>query len=269
MLGDDSLIQFSVSLGDDLLATAVCTDAGMSWKTGTSIAHPIRRAHNLTGLSHGASGVALALLELYSVTRRDDYRLAACAAFAYERDWLDPVEGNWSDLRYPVTGASSRHKGRGERSTAFSTYWCHGAPGIALARLRAYELTANDLYREEAEIALGTTAAWVQNALNSPGENFSLCHGIAGNAEILLSGVRSLGSRSAIGDLASATAMIAADLGIQRYGSARRSWPCGTTAASTPGLMLGTSGIGLFYLRLHDPSIPSPLFTSNPPARIS
>jgi lantibiotic modifying enzyme len=44
--------------------------------------------------------------------------------------------------------------------------------------------------------------------------------------------------------------------GIELYGKDGHRWPCGSNQSS-PGLMLGLSGIGYFYLRLHNPSIPS------------
>src|SRR5262249_7884271 len=78
-----------------------------------------------SGFSHGAAGLALALLELHSITGRLDFRDAARRAFDYEETLFDPHRGNWADLRRP--SGTSR----------FELAWCNGAPGIALARLRA------------------------------------------------------------------------------------------------------------------------------------
>ena len=52
-------------------------------------------------------------------------------------------------------------------------------------------------------------------------------------------------------------ALRVAQFGLDRYAADVRSWPCGTNGGQTPGLMLGLAGIGLFYLRLYDPTIPS------------
>ena len=46
---------------------------------------------------------------------------------------------------------------------------------------------------------------------------------------------------------------------MERYSARGASWPCGTRAGETPNLMLGLAGIGHFYLRLYEPSIPSVL----------
>ena len=66
--------------------------------------------------------------------------------------------------------------------------WCHGAPGIALSRLRAYEITGDERSKAEALIALQTARAFTELALQTGTMNFCLCHGLAGNAEVLLLG---------------------------------------------------------------------------------
>ena len=48
--------------------------------------------------------------------------------------------------------------------------------------------------------------------------------------------------------------------GIEHYLNSGISWPCGIKGTETPGLMLGISGIGNFYLRLFESQkITSPL----------
>src|SRR5579864_6071112 len=64
------LLDAAVRHGDSLLAEASRTAEGWSWKT-------IEATQNLTGFSHGASGIAWALLELHRVTREDRFRAAA------------------------------------------------------------------------------------------------------------------------------------------------------------------------------------------------
>ena len=49
----------------------------------------------------------------------------------------------------------------------------------------------------------------------------------------------------------------AADAGIEAYGRDPRSWPVGVFDGTTDSLFLGRAGTALFYLRLHDPSVPS------------
>jgi lantibiotic modifying enzyme len=76
-------------------------------------------------------------------------------------------------------------------------------------------------------------------------DDVSLCHGAAGAADALL----------AAGQAEPAIAL--GNVLVERH-AARGDWPCGVDGTS-PGLFRGTSGIGWFLLRLHDPSIASPL----------
>lgn len=245
VLNEVPLLDFAAQLGDGLLKTADETDAGYSWK---SFGFPKQR--NLTGFSHGTAGVGYALLELFQVTDDSRYLRAAEQAFRYERYWFDATAGNWPDFREEP--ARDR---RGKRPLSFATFWCHGAPGIALSRLRAYEVVRDETYKDEATLALRTTREMVEMTLRSGIGNFSLCHGLAGNAEVLLYGYRVLGQDQA--HLTELAYNVAYE-GIQRYATRGHSWPCGT-GGETPSLMLGLAGIGHFYLRLQDSSMPSVL----------
>ena len=244
MLEDCFLTDFAVRLGDELLETAVKTAAGYSWKT-----RGLRNRHNLTGFSHGAAGAGYAFLELFQATGEAKYRHAASLAYGYERHWFAADCGNWPDFREDPDSPSRR---RGPRK--FSIFWCHGAPGIALSRLRAYEILGDGKCQQEASVALKTTRATIRAALDSWTGNFSLCHGLAGNAEVLRCAADILdGEPAEDAELASQVARY----GIERYAAGNEPWPCGNHSAETPNLMLGLAGIGHFYLRLHRPSIPS------------
>ena len=84
--------------------------------------------------------------------------------------------------------------------------------------------------------------------------NFSLCHGLAGNGDILLQGSQVLQREFADGlELAKEVAVA----GIGRYAARNHRWPFGTLGDKSPSLMLGLSGVGCFYLRLHNPATPS------------
>jgi lantibiotic modifying enzyme len=106
---------------------------------------------------------------------------------------------------------------------------------------------------------LATTQRWLEDALSNGDESACLCHGLAGNADILLDGYASLGDHR-LHD----TAVMVANAGIDRYAGDPYRWPCGTYNGSTPGLMLGLAGIGRFYLRLADPTLPSVLLPVAP-----
>jgi lantibiotic modifying enzyme len=204
---------------------------------------------NLTGLSHGAAGIALSLIELYEATGERRFANAAERAFDYEQGKFDHGVRNWPDFR----DLDPQHPAPGP---GFAVFWCHGGPGIALSRLTALErLDGARRWRAEAGTGLEVTQDMVARGLKHRAGNFSLCHGIAGNAEILSDGARLLGGRwSRAADLAAE----AAAGGAEWYG-AKGFWPCGAGERETPGLMLGLAGIGYFYLRMSGAPAPSVL----------
>jgi Lanthionine synthetase C-like protein/HopA1 effector protein family len=241
---DSRMATFAIARGDALLESSRVSKAGRSWPPAEGA-----RAADLTGLSHGAAGAALALLELYAATGETRFRAAAEEAFAYERYWFDDEAENWPDLREQPRSTRPR-EGR-LRCLAF---WCHGAAGIAISRVRAFEVLRDPRYLTEAETALRTTAAAVDAGLAGAAGDFSLCHGLAGNADILHWAT----SRLTVSDADRLTALPAAvgAAGSEHYGNGGPDWPCGLGGGVSPGLMVGLAGIGHFYLRLHDPTIP-------------
>lgn len=235
---DPALLHAAVCMGDALLAAAEVDRGGSSWRSPGFSTY-----HNLTGFSHGAAGIGYAFVELFGATADSRYRTAAESAFDYERHWFDARVGNWPDFR---TRPGPRP--RGVASHRYGTFWCHGAPGIALSRLRAFEILGDERCRAEAVVALETTAATIAGSLRANVGNFSLCHGLTGNAEVLCYG------RSVIGDgfvTSDALAEQVAVAGIERYAQPQQPWPCGTNGGETPSLMLGLAGIGAYYLRLY------------------
>jgi len=123
--------------------------------------------------------------------------------------------------------------------------WCYGEAGIALSRLRAGEVLGDGSHQADATIAVATTRRHVLARLPFAIDDLSLCHGAAGAADVLLSA----------GD--TDTAISLGRVALERHGE-HGDWPCGVYG-TTPGLFRGLSGIGWFFLRLHDPAIPSPL----------
>lgn len=239
---NDELLSAAVRHGDRLLSLATRGDVGWSWDT---LGFPGER--HLLGLAHGASGIALALAELGIATGRGEFLVAARAAVDYERAYFRPAEGNWPDLRSFVQPGPT-----GEPPSMLA--WCHGAPGIGFARLALTRLLPDEpAIRDEAETATRTTAA---NLAAGGTGNFSLCHGDGGNAELLVLAAETL-DRPDLMQLAVSVATHA----MERFEAGGLPWPCGVPGAGeTPNLMLGTAGIGHFFLRLHDrSSIPTPL----------
>lgn len=246
--GQDYMLDYAVRLGEDLLASAVRAGEGaLAWRTVNN-----KTAAPLTGFSHGTAGIGHALLELWSATADIRCREAGEAAFRYEERYFNPKIGNWPDFRET---APARSGSSDSSALPYMTYWCHGAPGIALSRLRAYALTGDKARLGEATAALHTTQNAVAVGVVGTTENYSLCHGLAGNVTVLQHGI------GVVEDIPLQMFKTVANMGVTRY---RHNgwWACGTNtspSAQAPGLLLGTAGIGHFYLRLAYPDIPSVL----------
>ncbi len=242
--GPASLQEAAVRLGDDLLAAAARADDRWSW--GEFGMPGAKQKDNLLGFSHGAGGIGWALLELHQATGEARFREAGEGAFRHERHWFDPEHGNWPDLRDPeVSGAAAASD-----VPAFMTAWCHGAAGLGLSRLRAWELSGDEECRREAEVAVDTTLENLRGGTEMSQTNDSLCHGRGGNCETLIYGSQVLGRPEWL--------QRAEEIGlreIETCAAQRLPWPCGTYGSvEVPGLLLGLAGIGYFYLRLADPA---------------
>jgi lantibiotic modifying enzyme len=239
--GDAGLLEQGLRLAELLLSRGRAERrGGMSWSYDGDA------GIGLTGFAHGAAGVSWALAELYAASADPSHRQAAIEGFAYEETWFDQASGNWADLRDGrSSGPPSEHPQ--------CLFWCHGAPGIALSRLRAWELLGDERVRGEALTALSTTRLALDRSLREAGATLSLCHGIAGRADVLL---RAGALLELPADDLLATASRA--IGAHCLGAIDSGEPEGDEADS-PGLMLGMAGLGYFLLRLEDPSLPTPL----------
>lgn len=137
------------------------------------------------------------------------------------------------------------------------TAWCHGAPGIGLARLLSLQHLDDAAVREEIDTALKTTVA------QGFGGNHSLCHGDLGNLELLLQASEILDDPKWRHQVNRIAAMILES--IDRHG-----WLCGIPlGVESPGLMTGIAGIGYELLRLAEPTQVPSVLVLEPPKRCS
>lgn len=163
--GRGDFTEIAARHGDHLLANAIKGEQGWCWDT-----MHIPGQKPLTGHSHGAAGVATALLELHRATGEKRFLDGALQGLRYERGLFCPQQGNWPDLRIMNPGAA-------EQPPVYNMAWCHGAPGIGLSRLRNYELLNGDSeVLRELETAIQTTAAALSPPWMPGMGNYSLCH---------------------------------------------------------------------------------------------
>ncbi len=242
-VGDIALLGRAADLGEDILAAAARRGAWHCPSSGPGSG--VLR----TGMAHGVSGLALALAELGDAVNDDRFRRAAGRALEEEDTAFDARIGNWHRAEAPT---AHRH---GTVAQAAFINWCHGAPGIGLANHRAWTLTRDDRSRRRTEAALRATSRWLRAALGSGRGGFTLCHGLAGNAEMLA--VCADAARSGRADLRGLAEDVA-ETGLAEYARRGRTWP----DASSPGLMCGLAGVARFYLGRHDARIGTMLLPS-------
>lgn len=236
---DRPFVDVAAAMGRQLVSAARRGPSGWSWG---SIDH---ERPGLCGLAHGASGVALALMECHALTGDVTLRSAAREGLRYEKGWFSRRCSNWPDLRDLDAVADA---------ASYPVYWCHGAAGIGLARLRLYRLTGDDTMLAEAGAALEAARMEWARVATSPqadpfGRNVSVCHGLGSLVELLTYAHQVLGQPACLGLARRIGAASAAHA--VRHGGA---WPCGVPGGGEhPGMMLGLAGVGLGYLRLADP----------------
>jgi type 2 lantibiotic biosynthesis protein LanM len=220
----------AVLCGEHLLQNRSVSQQGpRAWKT--------LREKMLTGFSHGAAGIAYALLRLYEATGETSFRDAALEAEAYESSVFLPEVSNWPDFRDPP----------GEHGYAHQTAWCHGAPGITLSRLAALPILDTPQVRQDISHGLRTTRLAGTQGLDT------VCCGAMGRVETLVVADKELGDPAY---LQQARKMASAILRRSREeGSYALGWK---KAPYLPAFHQGMSGIGYEFLRLAAPaSLPS------------
>lgn len=200
------------------------TDSG-GWRTISATAP-------LTGLAHGASGIALALAEAAVALEEESLLDAALHGLAYEGSTFNPELGNWPDFRDTIPAEPAAGPGYG-------LAWCTGGPGIALARGRLLQLLPE---HDQAGQWLGELRAGADAAAAAPLLSTDhLCCGNLGLVAILRTLAGQVGEP---GWAAAADRTEAAVLG--RLGELPRSQlGGGAEGIPIPGLMTGLAGVPL------------------------
>jgi lantibiotic modifying enzyme len=234
----DEFLQRAVWCGHHLLAHRVPTASGRR-------AWPAFQSHPLTGFSHGAAGIAYALLRLAEATGDQVWKEAAEEALEFEQALFLPEVGNWPDLR-----ELSEQTGRHASHTAM-TAWCHGAAGIGLARLGGLAALDTPQIRADLTVALQTTQKTGLQEIDS------LCCGNGGRIDFLVAASQRLKQPHLL-EVARQWSSVVIRRSEQRGGFRLLSRL--PRQAYNPGLFQGTAGIGYQLLRVAFPDqVPSVL----------
>jgi type 2 lantibiotic biosynthesis protein LanM len=228
----DDVLKRAAKCGDHLLGKSRTGAEGRrSWSAegSSSLA--------LNGMSHGAAGFAYALASLSEATGREEFAQAASECIAFENSSFDTDRTNWPDLR-------------GDAQPSWRCQWCHGAPGIGLARIataRWGRLNADVLMADIQKALAGVERGW-------PHPVDTLCCGTLGSIEFLCEAGDAL-VRPDLRDLASRRLLsvleTAKSTGDYRWNTSNRRFNL--------GLFRGLAGIGYTLLRQVDGSLPNVL----------
>ncbi|QLE40179.1 type 2 lantipeptide synthetase LanM [Nostoc sp. C052] len=236
MTQDSAALEAAIACGQSLLARSVPTEGGRAWRTLSG--------RLLTGFSHGAAGIAYALLKLAHITGDRAYQLAAEAGIAYEQSCFLPTVSNWCDLRdfsqfLLATGSTE--------APPLMSSWCHGATGIGLGRLGGLTLLDNAAIRQDIQSALQTTYATLEQKREMVDQ---LCCGSMGRVDFLITASDRLGQPEL---LANARAQASQVIHLARSKGGYTAEPGLHQSIYVPGFFRGEAGIGYTLLRLIAP----------------
>ena len=234
--GDAGALDLAVAAGEYLLQRASVDDGGWHWPWN-------RRSGSFDGIgfAHGTAGVACFLAELSRFS--SDQRLPEAVLGAAR--WIDgQAEPGPAWRRWP-----------GDERPA-GVQWCHGPPGIGLLAVRAYAALGNEELKD-----LALRAAEATYVAGDVRANPSQCHGLAGNAELFLE------LRRALGDdiwLDRAVEFGEAAAAYREEGPDGSRWRGDEPGNYSPDFMMGSAGVGHFFLRLARPdAVDMPLMAAS------
>jgi type 2 lantibiotic biosynthesis protein LanM len=235
--------ELMLACGERIVVKAEPQARGIGWRM------PLAGDRALAGISHGAAGIALALLRLYGRTGDERFRAAAIGGMEFERSLFSEAEQNWPDLRAGAQEEKGVDGGAGKRHMLA---WCHGAPGIGLARVAGLPWLDDAEVRREIDLAARSTLA------RGFGENHTLCHGDLGNVELLFAAARANGDAKLERRAWQMTGGIVDSIH-------ERGWLYGLPGnIETPGLMAGLAGVGFGLARLARPDLFPGVLTLDP-----
>ncbi|MBW4508806.1 MAG: type 2 lantipeptide synthetase LanM family protein [Scytonematopsis contorta HA4267-MV1] len=231
---DPQVLEIAIACGHHLLNNRKLSTTGYQ-------AWPTIDEKLLTGFSHGAAGIAYSLLKLYAVTKNSIFLDAAKEGIAYENSVFSSTNQNWPDYRYD--------------SSVFGISWCHGAPGIGLARLGGLEILDTPEIRQDIEKSLEYTQQIGLQGIDH------LCCGNFGRMETLLIASRQFSRPEMFSVVQKQAAALIQNA--KKTGNFQISSPP-FEQVYNPSFFSGVAGVGYQLLRLAYPDIlPSVLLWQN------
>lgn len=161
---DSSYMAWAEDIAEWLLNQSVKQKQGIGWKIPEC-------DYPLAGLAHGCSGFLLAFSRLYKVTENYEWEKCIKDILIYENSLFNSEHMNWNDLRNMDCSES--------KTFCDFSAWCHGAPGILIAREEMLENMRKDEV-ELHQIVQKNIVDAKKKIKQTKSERGCLCHGTMG-----------------------------------------------------------------------------------------
>lgn len=252
-----NLLAIIHQLIDRVIKEARISEVGLKWDYNQSKSS----FDSMAGFSHGASGIAYVLMQVGNYFKNDGLIYLAEQALAYEMQYFHSGSGNWLDLRLGKFRLSLPDAHRWDLNVFIPEMnkvnsWAHGAGGIGLSRLFAYELTGKEIYFQQCQLVMKRCIKDLEKMHRT---DFTLCSGYTGILPFL--------SRFAGLQQKNYTELIlsVADQASVQY-ARKRSYNTYISANQFDyGLLSGKSGVGYMLLQLLNKEMDSVVYPVLPP----
>src|SRR5580700_10017186 len=226
----DDVLRLAVKCGEHLLGQPRLGPEGRRTWVGQGSG-----PRGLNGMSHGAAGFAYALASLAQATGRAEFAQAAAECIAFENSSYDAERHNWPDLR-------------DAGGLFWPCQWCHGAPGIGLARIATAKIPGMDDARLVTDIQNAVEGVMHGRATAVD----TLCCGALGGVEFFCAAGDALGRddlRALAAQQLTVVLRTAAAAGDYRWNSGQGRFNL--------GMFRGLAGVGYTLLRRVDAALPN------------
>jgi type 2 lantibiotic biosynthesis protein LanM len=236
----EDVLARAIKCGEHLLAQDRAGSVGRRSWAGQGVGRSA-----LNGMSHGAAGFAYALASLAAASGREDFADAAAECIAFEDASYNADRRNWPDLR-------------NSEQPLWPCQWCHGAPGIGLARIAIArrvganaslnaKLGGDGIAADIDHTVIGVKQTW-------PNQLDTLCCGALGGIEFLCEAASAGGD----GDLYMLASRRLTAILDEAAAAGDYRWNTGKGRFNL-GLFRGLAGVGYSLLRQAQSSLPNVL----------
>lgn len=215
----DSLLETIIeTTAKTLINRSVTHDKGTCWK--------VMDGHSLPNISHGTSGMAMALARWYELSGDAQAKNVLLGAMEYDNSFWDAGESGWMDMR--VAGLQENQK------TTWT--WCNGRSGGLLSRLAVSQAIGTPFIDDYSQHALCAPHTDILDE-SAPG----LCCGTAGALDTLLKIREYYPSEKLQSHISQATRLIIAHTPDSHYSNLM------------PALFTGSAGLAFAMMRAAHP----------------